>query len=294
MRHQVGENKANANTETLTQGDQVQSRLAGFWRRASALMIDQAIVSLIIYAYIIIVAFVMGVFLAIFAGLGEKAGLDTGSIITFFETLFSGDSTLMVLLLRILLLVLFFVLIILIPLTFVHGYFIEGEYRYGQTFGKKILGLSVVTEDGSKLTRRQCIIREFFRYIDLFLLIPGTTSFLLSDKNQRLGDRFAQTLVVYSKSDEDKDQYLYMQQEDYVKFTDLLQPHIPTDQGLCQQVSKAAYTQQISQETINPADLESLAGALKLSYNAQVEVDPQSLVIFFAEFLRQSSMTDSL
>ncbi|MEK6773233.1 MAG: RDD family protein [Bdellovibrionota bacterium] len=102
----------------------------------------------------------------------------------------------------VLILVYLLVLLLIFSLT-LHLYFIYFETKDGATPGKKIFGLSVLSENGQKITRNQAIKREILRtYIELPLILPALISILLSDKNQRLGDRFAKTIVVYSKNKE--------------------------------------------------------------------------------------------
>jgi uncharacterized RDD family membrane protein YckC len=69
----------------------------------------------------------------------------------------------------------------------------------GQSFGKKIMGLRVISMDGASPTGAQLVLRWCFRLIDIFLFIPGavaTLSIVLSGKGQRVGDRVAGTAVI--------------------------------------------------------------------------------------------------
>lgn len=76
-------------------------------------------------------------------------------------------------------------------------YFGIFEWLYGASPGKLILKLRVVREDGGRPRLWSVLVRGIFRYIDgLFFGIPAT---LAMDKNplrQRIGDRYAHTLVV--------------------------------------------------------------------------------------------------
>lgn len=85
----------------------------------------------------------------------------------------------------ILLFVLWFVLLVL------------PEYKFGKSAGKKLIGLKVVSEDKSKISFSQSLIRRSFDVIDIFTL--GIISLIiLSNKanNQRFGDKIAKTLVL--------------------------------------------------------------------------------------------------
>lgn len=72
------------------------------------------------------------------------------------------------------------------------------EGTTGKTPGKSILGLLVIKEDGSAMNFSAAFIRNVLRIIDSlpgFYLI-GLIVILSSEKNQRLGDLAAKTLVV--------------------------------------------------------------------------------------------------
>jgi len=104
-----------------------------------------------------------------------------------------------------------------------HGYFIYLENRYGRTWGKKIFGLTVVTDDGDPLTLKKCFFREIFRYIDM-LVIPGIISWAVTERRQRIGDIMAGTFVTYSKKQESSMDGLYMKTEDYNYIYEVAQP----------------------------------------------------------------------
>lgn len=79
------------------------------------------------------------------------------------------------------------------------GYYIFGEvFRNGRTWGKRVMRIRVVREDGSRLGVLESVIRNFLRIIDL---LPGTYGFgvasvLVSQRAQRLGDMAAGTVVI--------------------------------------------------------------------------------------------------
>lgn len=80
-------------------------------------------------------------------------------------------------------------------LTF-HTYFITMETKSGQTVGKKMMRIKVVSIDGSPITRKQAIYRDFAKvYFELTLTIPLLYIFM-NEKHQRLGDKWAKTLVI--------------------------------------------------------------------------------------------------
>jgi uncharacterized RDD family membrane protein YckC len=77
------------------------------------------------------------------------------------------------------------------------AYYIALEAVCGGTVGKLLVGLRVVSDDGSAITWRQAFLRNLVRPIDaLFVYVVALISIALSPKEQRLGDRLAGTLVV--------------------------------------------------------------------------------------------------
>jgi uncharacterized RDD family membrane protein YckC len=77
------------------------------------------------------------------------------------------------------------------------AYYLGLETMYGQTLGKKVMGIKVVAIDGP-LTLGKVAIRTVLRLVDglpiLYLL--GLIVVAVSKQNQRIGDMAAGTLVV--------------------------------------------------------------------------------------------------
>lgn len=77
------------------------------------------------------------------------------------------------------------------------AYYIILEAQYGQTVGKKAVGIKVVTESGSPIDYRESLIRNVLRIVDgLFFYLVGAIFVYQSDTKQRLGDRVGDTVVV--------------------------------------------------------------------------------------------------
>ena len=100
------------------------------------------------------------------------------------------------------------ILILALFLTFA-GYFILFEWLWnGQTPGKRLLKLRVIREDGRPLTLWEAIARNLLRIGDAVpgFVIPvysvGLIVIFLSNRDQRLGDIFAGTVVIRERSDE--------------------------------------------------------------------------------------------
>lgn len=69
---------------------------------------------------------------------------------------------------------------------------------FGQTPGKRVLGLKVIDTGGLKLQFSQVAIRNLMRILDALplLYLVGGTTLLLSRQSQRLGDMVANTTVI--------------------------------------------------------------------------------------------------
>ena len=100
------------------------------------------------------------------------------------------------------------ILIIVLFLVFA-GYFIAFEWLWnGQTPGKRLLKLRVIREDGRPLTLWEAIARNLLRICDAVpgFIIPiysvGLIVIFLSNRDQRVGDIFAGTVVVRERTGE--------------------------------------------------------------------------------------------
>ena len=83
----------------------------------------------------------------------------------------------------------------LLILTFL--YYFVGEYRHGQTVGKKLLGLRVEMADGSPRTKWAITWRTVFRFIDFqFMGLVGLIFIIATPERQRIGDAMARTVVL--------------------------------------------------------------------------------------------------
>lgn len=77
------------------------------------------------------------------------------------------------------------------------AYFVALEGLYGQTVGKRVTGIVVVTEDGDPIDVTASLVRNVLRIVDGFVFYAiGAILVFTSDRNQRLGDRVADTVVV--------------------------------------------------------------------------------------------------
>lgn len=77
---------------------------------------------------------------------------------------------------------------------------LEGAWD-GQTVGKKLFGIKVVTESGEQCGYAASLVRNLLDVVDgFFYYAVGLAFMAASDKRQRLGDRVADTVVVRTTS----------------------------------------------------------------------------------------------
>lgn len=78
------------------------------------------------------------------------------------------------------------------------GYHTLSEGLSGRSLGKLILGFVVVNEDGSPCTLRAALIRSLSYFVDsLFFGVIGYAGMQRTSTQQRYGDTWAHTLVLY-------------------------------------------------------------------------------------------------
>jgi uncharacterized RDD family membrane protein YckC len=85
------------------------------------------------------------------------------------------------------------------------SYFVFFEWIWnGQTPGKRWLKLRVIREDGRPITLWEALARNLIRLFDMFpgLYSIGLITVFLSNRDQRLGDLFAGTVVIRERTDE--------------------------------------------------------------------------------------------
>ena len=70
----------------------------------------------------------------------------------------------------------------------------------GQTLGKMIFGTRVVTSSGREINIGISFTRHLLQSVDLFFGLTGILSIYYSDKNQRIGDKAANTIVIENRT----------------------------------------------------------------------------------------------
>jgi uncharacterized RDD family membrane protein YckC len=82
-------------------------------------------------------------------------------------------------------------------LLFWIAYFIGVEGLAGATLGHSAVNLKVVTIQGKKIGISEAFFRHLLDPVDIFIYgIPAIIAIKFTDKNQRLGDLVAKTIVV--------------------------------------------------------------------------------------------------
>jgi uncharacterized RDD family membrane protein YckC len=88
------------------------------------------------------------------------------------------------------------------PFLVFFGYYMVFEAVSGRTIGKRLVGLRVVNEDGDSISWGQSLGRNLLRVVDAFFFyFVAAISVWSSSKRQRLGDRAANTFVIYDRGD---------------------------------------------------------------------------------------------
>ncbi|XZE20778.1 RDD family protein [Pirellulaceae bacterium SH449] len=144
-----------------------QYRLAGPFRRLPAFLIDVFVRGLIITAVWIVFLFAGGI---LFGGMGFGTNL-----------------------------IIFFLVVFQFFLQWSYGAFFE-TYWNGQTPGKWLCGLRVISVDGRPINISQAIVRNLLRSADLFPTgIVGLIATSVTQRFQRIGDLAAGTMVIVNQ-----------------------------------------------------------------------------------------------
>ncbi len=147
---------------TTTQNVTITYQLGSLWQRILAFILD---IVILIGTYWFIMFFL---------------GLLLGSLMAFAGAVF------------------FRILAIGFPFIFIAYFLLMDNYLNSQSLGKKALNLKIMKFNGREIHFRDLLIREVFLFVEVLLTV-GTLGALMigaSDRNQRLGDILANTVVV--------------------------------------------------------------------------------------------------
>lgn len=115
--------------------------------------------------------------------------------------------------------------IIFLPVTF---YTLLSETLLnGQTVGKRVMAIKVISMSGYQPAFSQYLIRWLFRLVDLwfFSFVPAVITIALTDNHQRIGDLIAGTTLVKTKAKSNLQQTIYipeLKQDYYVHYPEVL------------------------------------------------------------------------
>ena len=97
----------------------------------------------------------------------------------------------------------FVAVLVIVAFLLFYGYFAGFEaFWHGQTPGKRLIGLRVLSVTGRPARIDEAILRNLLRVIDQLpgVYAIGIVTMLVSSRNQRLGDLAAGTVVVHEKA----------------------------------------------------------------------------------------------
>lgn len=178
----------------------VKQSPASIPRRALALLIDFGILYAITYTMFLIGLFCFVILMAVFVQLfGKTSGEAVGTIAL--------------------------VIFVLFTISFTDLYFAYSEYKWGRTIGKKIVGLRVISMREPKLRFMTCLVRSVCRWVEVGLVFPALIAMICNSKRQRIADLTLGTMVVYSKREETKQNFIYLES---TRYWSLHGKHTPT------------------------------------------------------------------
>ena len=259
----------------IHEGLTVELTPAPLLKRLFAICVDWGILGASSYLFFIVGGFLMVAVTALLANLFSN------QLSGFFSDPFLAT----------LIMLLVIAVLLLGYLCLIHGYFIYFHLKRGATPGKRLFGLKVISLDGKALSRGQCILRESLVYLDLGFIFPGLISILATQRSQRLGDLAAGTMVIHSALTEERDQYLYITQEEYHMLKDVLTLQ-PLSSHLAEEYLKFAYPYFITKGHVpSTYELERWeTRARRFITNAEDHgLDQQSVLLFLAEHCFQAA-----
>lgn len=145
----------------------------------------------------------------------------------------------------------------------------------GQTLGKRLMKIKVISLDGASPTFSQYLIRWMLRLIDIFLLygVVGIVAIALNKKGQRLGDMAAGTTVIRMKLVTHFADTIFMEtKEDYVVQFPQIRSLSDRDVSILKEVLDAGI------RSSNPDLLNRLAQKVKEVAEIETELEPRKFL----------------
>ena len=90
-------------------------------------------------------------------------------------------------------------LVLALDVVLAFAYFVYFEAEYGQTIGKMLMDIVVVSEDDGSISYKEATVRTLLRPLDTL----GLVAIYVTDRKQRIGDLAADTVVVKTKEKPD-------------------------------------------------------------------------------------------
>ena len=91
-------------------------------------------------------------------------------------------------------------LLMLSFITYFFYFFIQEAFYKGQTIGKYIMKLRVISAAGGQISIKESFIRNSIKYVEVgYFSIIGVIIILLNSHNKRLGDILADTFVIFEE-----------------------------------------------------------------------------------------------
>ena len=90
-------------------------------------------------------------------------------------------------------------LVLALDVVLAFAYFVYFEAKYGQTIGKMLMDIVVVSEDDGSISYKEATVRTLLRPLDTL----GLVAIYVTDRKQRIGDLAADTVVVKTKEKPD-------------------------------------------------------------------------------------------
>ncbi|MEP6845125.1 MAG: RDD family protein [Panacibacter sp.] len=99
---------------------------------------------------------------------------------------------------------------IMLPVAFYS--LLSETFLNGQTVGKKVMGIKVISLNGNQAAFSQYLIRWLFRYVDIWIFggVVAVIVVAATQKHQRIGDLVAGTTLVKTKPRNTIEQTLYV------------------------------------------------------------------------------------
>lgn len=151
--------------------------LAGVARRCVAMLVDQILMGVLITGLIFFLLFAMGVF----AGF-MSSRLDMETEIVLYV-------------------VLGLMLVFLSLGSYITYFWAFHTFNNGQTIGKKMLGIRVVTDRGGRASAWTCFVRALFDLLDMLLFYGGISvmMIIMTEREKRIADFAAGTIVILDR-----------------------------------------------------------------------------------------------